>query len=308
MTGRLQPGDEIILTNTDHEANIGPWLRHAARGVEVKFWNCDPKSFELRLEDLKGLMTDRTRLVCVTHASNILGTINPVREIADIAHAAGAEVCVDGVAYAPHREIDVQALGCDYYVFSTYKVFGPHHAVMYVKRDRLEALDNIYHYFFSKAYMPGKIEPGNVNYEAAYAAIGAVDYVQELGRQAGAAPGRAAVSAGFSAIAEQETALTRQLLDFLMSRNGVRIIGRATAAQDERVATISFTVRDENAASIVAGVDPHKIGIRHGDFYARRLVDETGLAPQGGVVRVSMVHYNTQDEIARLIRVLEPLV
>jgi cysteine desulfurase family protein (TIGR01976 family) len=308
MTGRLQPGDEIIVTNTDHEANVGPWLRHAARGIQVKFWNCDPESFELSLDDLKALITDRTRLVCVTHASNILGTINPIREIADIAHAAGAELCVDGVAYAPHREIDVEALGCDYYVFSVYKVFGPHHAVMYVKRDRLLALDNIYHYFFGKDYVPTKIEPGNVNYEAAWASIGAVEYVQELGRQAGAASGRAAVSAGFAAIAEQETALTRQLLDFLTSRNGVRIIGRSSAATDERVATVSFTVREENAKSIVDQIDPHKIGIRHGDFYARRLVDETGLAARGGVVRVSMVHYNTAEEVSRLIRALEPVV
>ncbi len=189
MTGRLQPGDEIILTNTDHEANIGPWLKHEARGVKIRWWRCDPETFELDLQDLKGLMSERTKLVCVTHASNILGTINPIREIADIAHAGGAELCVDAVAYAPHRAIDVKAFDADYYIFSVYKVFGPHHAVMFGKRDKLLALDNIYHYFFDKTRVPHKLEPGNINYECAWGSIGSVDYVEELGARAGAGQG-----------------------------------------------------------------------------------------------------------------------
>ncbi|MCM2503507.1 cysteine desulfurase-like protein [Aureimonas altamirensis] len=306
MTGRLRPGDEIILTNVDHEANIGPWLKHQERGVDIKWWRCDPETFELDLETLKGLMSERTRLVCVTHASNILGTINPIAEIADIVHGAGAELVVDAVAYAPHRAIDMQALKADYYVFSVYKVFGPHHAVMYGRRDRLEALDNIYHYFFDKSRVPHKLEPGNINYECAWGAMGAVDYVEELGRMAGADGRRGAVEAGFAAIAEQERVLTGRLMDYLVSRNSVRVIGRTSTAIGDRVSTVSFTVGSESSKRIVDAVDAARIGIRHGDFYARRIVEEHGLTARDGVVRVSMVHYNTVDEVDRLIAALEP--
>ena len=306
MTGRLQPGDEIILTNTDHEANIGPWLKHEARGVKIRWWRCDPETFELDLEDLKGLMNERTKLVCVTHASNILGTINPIRAIADIAHAGGAELCVDAVAYAPHRAIDVRALGADYYIFSVYKVFGPHHAVMFGQRDKLLALDNIYHYFFDKSRVPHKLEPGNINYECAFGSIGSVEYVEELGRRAGAGEGRAAIEAGFSAIAEQERAVTERLLDFLQSRNSVRVIGRTSSAIADRVSTVSFTVGETSSRAVVEAVDAAKIGIRFGDFYAKRIVEEHGLTKTDGVVRVSMVHYNTLDEVDRLIAALEP--
>ncbi|WP_062224238.1 cysteine desulfurase-like protein [Aureimonas sp. D3] len=306
MTGRLQPGDEIILTNTDHEANIGPWLKHEARGVKIRWWRCDPETFELDLEDLKSLMSERTKLVCVTHASNILGTINPIREIADMAHAGGAELCVDAVAYAPHRAIDVKALDADYYIFSVYKVFGPHHAVMFGKRDKLLALDNIYHYFFDKSRVPHKLEPGNINYECAYGSIGSVDYVEALGTRAGAGEGRAAIEAGFAAIAEQERAITARLLDFLGSRNSVRVIGRTSSAIADRVSTVSFTVGDTSSREVVEGVDKAKIGIRYGDFYAKRIVEEHGLTRTDGTVRVSMVHYNTLEEVDRLIAALEP--
>ncbi|WP_152047399.1 cysteine desulfurase-like protein [Aureimonas psammosilenae] len=306
MTGRLQPGDEIILTNIDHEANIGPWLRHEARGVTIKWWRCDPETFELDLDDLRILMTERTKLVCVTHASNILGTINPIPEIAKIVHSVDADLVVDAVAYAPHRAIDVKGLGADYYVFSVYKVFGPHHAVMYGRRDKLEALDNIYHYFFDKARVPHKLEPGNINYEAAWGSIGAVDYVEELGQREGAAEGRAAVEAGFAAIAEHERTLSERLMDFLLSRNSVRVIGRTSTAVEDRVSTLSFTVGEESSKRIVEAVDAAKVGIRFGDFYARRIVEEHGLMARDGVVRVSMIHYNTLEEVDRLIAALEP--
>ena len=306
MTGSLSAGDEIIVTNTDHEANIGPWLKHEARGVVIRFWNCNPETLELDLDDLKGLMNERTKLVCVTHASNIFGTINPIAEISDIAHEGGAQVCVDGVAYAPHRAVDVQALGADYYIFSAYKVFGPHFGVMWGRRDRLLELDNIYHFFFGKDAVPHKLEPGNINYELAHGSVGAIDYVEELGVMAGATVGRGAIEAGFRDIAEQERAITARLLDFLGSRNSIRIVGRNSSAVEDRVATISFIAGDRDSKAIVDQVDPHMIGIRHGDFYAKRLIQDLGLAPQNGVVRVSMVHYNTLDEVDRLIAALEP--
>ena len=308
LTGKLKAGDEIIVTDTDHEANIGPWLKHAERGIVLRFWRCNPQTFELDLGDLEELLNEKTRLVCVTHASNILGTINPIRAIADLAHACGAELCVDAVAYAPHRAIDVQAAGADYYVFSTYKVFGPHFAVMYVREDKLRDLDNIYHYFFTKASGSHKIEPGNINYELAHGAVGAIDYLDDLGQRVGAASGRPAIEAGFADIAAHEQTITAKLLDFLESRNSIRIFGRRSSAQDDRVATVSFTIADRSSKEVVETIDPHRIGIRYGDFYARRLIEDLGLMQQNGVVRVSMVHYNTLDEVDRLIRALEPLV
>ncbi|MBC8130283.1 MAG: cysteine desulfurase-like protein [Rhizobiaceae bacterium] len=306
MAGKLSPGDEIILTNTDHEANIGPWLKHEKNGITIRFWTCDPDTYELDLDTLSAMVNERTKLVCVTHASNILGSINDIAGIADIAHSVGAEVCVDGVAYAPHRAIDVKALKADYYIFSVYKVFGPHFAVMYGARDKLLALDNIYHYFFDKSRVPHKIEPGNINYELAWGSIGAVDYVEELGLRDGAAKGRAAIEAGFAGIAEQERALTAQLMDFLATRNSVTVVGRTSTAIAERVSTVSFIVGTESSRRIVEAVDAHKIGIRYGDFYAKRIVEDHGLGSTEGVVRVSMVHYNTSAEVDRLIAALEP--
>ena len=306
MTSQLTAGDEIIVTNTDHESNIGPWLRHESRGVKVRIWRCNPETLELDLDDLKAMMNERTKLVCVNHVSNILGTINPVAEIARIAHDGGAEVCVDAVAYAPHRAIDVQALGVDYYTFSVYKVFGPHFAVMWGKKEKLLKLDNIYHFFFSRQAVPHKLEPGNIPYEAAYGAIGSVDYVEELGRAAGADAGRAAIERGFDDIAEQEQALTAHLIDFLQSRSKVRLIGDSTSAADKRVSTVSFMAGERDSRSVVESVDPHKVGIRYGNFYAYRLVDDLGLMPQNGVIRVSMLHYNTLEEVDRLITALEP--
>lgn len=147
MRPHLAAGDEVFVTNCDHEANIGPWVRLADQGVVVKTWKVDPATLELRTSDLEALMTDRTRLVCFTHASNILGTINPVAEITRKVHERGARVVVDAVSYAPHRALDVRAWDVDYYVFSSYKVYGPHLAVLYGKRELLEGLATINHFF-----------------------------------------------------------------------------------------------------------------------------------------------------------------
>ncbi len=303
MEGRLQPGDEIVVTDFDHESNIGPWRALEKRGIVIRTWGLDPDSFEIDLADLEALMTERTRLVAVTHASNILGTINPIAEIARRVHARGAEIAVDGVAYAPHRAVDVQAWDVDYYVFSFYKTFGPHFAVLYGKYARLLELDGLYHYFYGREKVPGKLEPGNTNYELAWGSAGIVDYLDDLG---GGTGDRAAITRAYDAMAEQERAVGSRLLGFLGSRNDVRIIGRRTSAIDARVSTIAFKARGRDAAMIVREVDQHDLGIRFGDFHSRRLIERLGLAGDSGVVRVSMVHYNTVEEIDRLIGALEP--
>lgn len=302
----LEPGDEVVVSSGDHEANISPWVDLERVGVQVKVWDVDPQSYELRLEDLEALMGPRTKLVAVTHTSNILGTINPIREIADRVHARGALLCVDGVAYAPHRAVDVQALDVDFYAFSFYKTYGPHYALLYGKRDLLVDLPSRSFFFIPEDDVPSKFEPGGANYELSYGMLGLMDYLDEVAAEA--ATGRhhrSAVESSFALIAEYEEVLSDRLLDFLRDRPGVRIIGREDAGRAVRVPTISFVVDGIPSSEVVSRVDPHRIGIRFGHFYSARLIDQLGLASGDGVVRVSMVHYNTLDEIERLISVLD---
>lgn len=298
MAYQFKPRDEVIVTRFDHESNIGPWLGLEALGVIVKFWEIDKESFEIDLGALEQLLSPRTRLVAVTHVSNILGTINPIAEIARLVHAHGAKIVVDGVAYAPHRAIDVAALDVDYYVFSFYKTYGPHFAVLYGKYDDLLALDSLYHYFYGRDKVPGKLEPGNPCYELAWGAAGIVDYFDALG---GGTGDRAAIQRAFTAVATHEAALGEKLLAYLRSRNDVRVIGRRDSDIQSRVPTISFKAVGRDSVGIVTEIDKHSTGIRQGDFHARRLIESLGLATSGGVVRVSMVHYNTLEEVDRLI-------
>ncbi len=298
MAYQFKPRDEVIVTRFDHESNIGPWLGLEALGVIVKFWEIDKESFEIDLGALEQLLSPRTRLVAVTHVSNILGTINPIAEIARLVHAHGAKIVVDGVAYAPHRAIDVAALDVDYYVFSFYKTYGPHFAVLYGKYDDLLALDSLYHYFYGRDKVPGKLEPGNPCYELAWGAAGIVDYFDALG---GGTGDRAAIEGAFTAVATHEAALGEKLLAYLRSRNDVRVIGRRDSDIQSRVPTISFKAVGRDSVGIVTETDKYSTGIRQGDFHARRLVESLGLAMSGGVVRVSMVHYNTLEEVDRLI-------
>ena len=300
MASQLQPGDEIVVTDFDHESNIGPWLTLKERGVVFKIWEIDRDTLRPDLAALDRLMGPRTRLVCVTHASNILGTINPIREIADFVHARGARICVDGVAYAPHRAIDVQALDVDYYVFSLYKTYGPHLAVLYGRYDQLLELDGLYHYFYGKEKVSAKLEPGNPNYELAWGSAGIVDYLETLGE----GKGRPAIERAFEAIADHEAKIGDQLLSWLRARNDVSIVGERGADPAIRVPTISFAVEGKTPSEIVSRIDPARIGVRHGDFHSRRLIEALGL-PHGGPIRVSMVHYNTGAEVARLIEALD---
>jgi cysteine desulfurase family protein (TIGR01976 family) len=300
LASQLTAGDEIVLTNFDHESNIGPWLALKERGVFFRTWNIDSETLMPKLEDLGRLMTARTRLVCVTHASNLLGSINPIRAIADFVHERGALICVDGVAYAPHRAIDVQELDVDYYVFSFYKTFGPHYAVMYGRHDLLLDLDGLYHYFYGKEKVPGKLEPGNPCYELVWGAAGIVDYVEALGSGAG----RPAIKQAFDDIAAYEAEIGERLLSWLRARNGVRIFGHPSADVALRVPTISFTIDGHAPQEIVARIDDARLGIRHGDFHSRRLAEALGLSPSG-VIRASMVHYNTISEVDRLIDALD---
>jgi len=306
----IAPGDEIIVTDTDHEANIGPWLKlEQQKGAVIKVWAVRPDTLELELADLDALMTPRTKLVCFTHASNILGTINPVADITRFVHERGARVVVDGVAFAPHRAVDVAAWDVDFYIFSFYKVYGPHHAVLYGKYDQLLALPSLNHFFIGRDVVPYKLQQGNVNYELSVGCTAITDYLVELGGRTGSRTDRRGqILAAFDAIAQQEEQLADRLLSFLRSRNSVRIIGNPAADRTRRVPTISFIAENHRSDEVVPRVDEHRIGIRYGDFYARRLIEKLGLTAQAGVTRVSMVHYNTVAEVDRLVEALDHIL
>ena len=311
MAGQLAPGDEVVVSRADHESNIGPWVGLEAHGVVVKTWELRPGTHLLDLDDLAGLMTPRTKFVAVTHASNIFGAIQPVADIARLVHARGAKLCVDGVAFAPHRAVDVRAWDVDYYALSFYKVYGPHHAVLYGKYEHLLELDTLYHYFVPKDKIPYKLQPGNPNYELSYACIGIADYLDELGRRSGTPPARsrrAAIETAWDAIAAHEAALAGRLLDYLGTRPRVRVLGPATADAEIRVPTISFVVDGVDSRDIVRHTDTLGLGIRHGDFHSRRLVEWLGYGGPSGVVRASMVHYNSPDEVDRLIAALDAVI
>ncbi|MBE9051777.1 cysteine desulfurase-like protein [Nostocales cyanobacterium LEGE 11386] len=305
-------GDEIIVTNCDHEANIGAWTNLEKQGIKIKFWQIRPDTLELHLEDLEPLITQRTKLVALTHASNILGTINPIKEIAKFVHERGAMICVDGVAYAPHRLVDVQDLDVDFYVLSFYKVYGPHYALLYGKEQHLLRIPGLNHYFIEQTDIPYKFQLGNVNFELSYGMLGLCDYLSELAQihygNETAPELRNQMAQVFDLISVHEEKISDRLLQYLNSQPKIRVIGKSTANRELRVPTISFVVDRIHSSTIPPQIDPYHIGIRYGDFYAKRLIEYLGLASQGGIVRVSMVHYNTIEEVDRLIAAFEQVL
>lgn len=309
MRRQFTPGDEVIVTMADHESNIGPWMRLAEFGVVIKIWPLNADTMDLQLADLEPLMTDRTRLVCLTHVSNILGKVHPVADFARFIHQRGAHICVDAVAYAPHRLIDVRAWDVDYYVFSLYKSYGPHGALLYGKYDLLAELDGLYHYFYGKDQVSAKLEPGNPSYEAAYATDGILEYLTGLALHHDATgDDRALLAAAFELITVQEDALTDRLLAWISARNDCHVIGEAVNLSSTRVPTISFKFNGMDSGAVARAMDDHGIAMRFGDFHSRRLVEHLGEDRNGGVLRVSMVHYNTLEQVDRLTDALAQIV
>lgn len=312
LSQQWQAGDEIIVSNSDHEANVSCWMDLRKKGIVVKIWKLNPKTFRFDLTDLEKLLSPRTKLVTLVHASNILGTINPIKEIAKIVHQAGALICVDGVAYAPHRLVDVQELDVDFYAFSTYKLFGPHQAVLYGRYDLLHKLESFNHYFIGKEEVPYKLQPGNLNFELTYS-LGAIpeyfeilhDYHFPLNININF---KEKHKKSFELIAEHEEKIATELLNYLSGNKMITIIGEVTADKYKRVPTISFVHQNLKSSAIVEAIDPFNIGIRFGDFYAKKIIEDLGLVEKDGVVRVSLVHYNTIEEVRKLIKAFETVL
>ena len=304
-----KPGDEVIVTNCDHEANIGAWRQLADYGIVIKEWKINPDTFMLEEQELHSLLTDKTKLVAFTATSNILGMINPVREFTSLIHKAGALVCVDAVAYAPHRMIDVKESDVDFLVLSFYKTYGPHYAIMYGKKHHLDALPGNNHFFINDS--PYKFQPGNYNFEFCYGTGALPQYLLDLADRHGYDGNggkRGKFKFTYSLIARHEESLSKQIIEFMNSKKGVRIIGSSDYKSLNRVPTISFVKENTNSEQITLQTDKKKIAIRYGDFYARRLIDYLNLVEQNGVVRISMVHYNTIEEVDRLVKVLDTII
>jgi len=305
------PGDEIILTNLDHEANSGAWRRLAEGGVVIREWSVNPDNCELEVEALEALLNERTRLVCFTQCSNITGTVHDVAAIVARIHAAGALACVDAVAHAPHGRLDVKALDVDFYACSLYKLYGPHLALLYGKREHLLAAKGQNHFFKAEDDIPDKLVVGGPNHDLLAGLPGIVDYFDVV--HAHHFPGsnadiRERLGEVFSMFAAQEARLAAPFADFLNSKPNVRIIGRPTGDRALRAPTFSFVVEGRDSPEIQAKMLDHKVAIGAGDFYAARLIDSLGLKQHNGVVRCSMVHYNTDAEVDRLIAGLDGII
>ena len=305
---RLAPGDEVIVTNLDHEANNGAWRHLAEIGVIVKEWVVNPETADLEIADLKRLLTPRTRLVTVTHCSNITGSINDIRAITRVVHEAGALICVDGVAYASHRRVDVRALDADIYLCSLYKIYGPHHALMYIRRDLMLALRGQNHFFIGEDKIPLKLNVGGYNYEMIGSLTGIADYFKALHQHH--MPGTNVefpdqLDAVFDLIARHEEQVAAPLVAALAANPKIRLIGRKTADRAERVPTFSFIIEGMDSADVVKRLDAHRLGVRNGTFYAYRIVDTLGHLARHGVVRASLVHYNSPEDVCRLVRALD---
>jgi cysteine desulfurase family protein (TIGR01976 family) len=299
----LKPGDAIIVTDQDHEANSGPWRRLADRGLEVREWRIDPETGRLPIEGLARLLDRKVRLVAFPHASNIVAEINPVFEISRLAQEAGAITCVDGVSYAPHGFPNVHALGADIYLFSAYKTYGPHQGVMVIRRDVAERLPNQGHYF-NAGVLTKRFTPAGPDHAQVAASAGMADYVDALYAHHFSASTAAVdrCAAVHDLMRERENALLEPLLDFLKTKNSVRLLGPREA---ERRAPTVATVLKEPGAEIAARLAKRGIMCGGGDFYAVRCLEAQGVDPGHGALRVSFTHYTTKEEVAKLIAALD---
>jgi cysteine desulfurase family protein (TIGR01976 family) len=312
----LSPGDEIVVTRLDHDANIAPWLALQERGAIIRHVDFDPSDCTLDMAGFEAAITSRTKLVALGYASNAVGTINDVQRVVAMAHAVGAWVYVDAVHYAPHGPIDVQALGCDFLVCSSYKFFGPHLGALYGRYELLEMLQ-AYKVRPAEDTPPHKFETGTQSFEALAGATAAVDYLASVGRRFGSeftaafpdfSGRRQDLKAGMTAVRACERELCQQLVAGLGEIAGLQIYGITDPTRfDQRVPTVSFTMEGLTPKEIAQRLDQVNIFAWDGNFYALAVTHRLGLEDRGGMLRVGLVHYNTTEEIETLLGVLSDL-
>ena len=299
----MKPGEAIVVTNQDHEANSGPWRRLAEAGIEVREWQIDPDTGSLNPQDLEIMLDEKVRLVCFPHCSNVVGEINPVTEITAIAHAAGAFVCVDGVSYAPHGFPNVGDLGPDVYLFSAYKTYGPHQGCMVMRRTLGELLPNQAH-SFNGDVLYKRFTPAGPDHAQIAASAGMADYVEQLCAHHGGPSAGAAEQGAFvhDLMRAHEVALLQPVLDAVKDRNTVRLIGTSEASR--RAPTVALAL-NRQAEPVAAELAQHGVMAGGGDFYAVRPLQAMGVDLAQGVLRVSFTHYTSQHEIDQLLNALD---
>ncbi len=314
-----QPGDNIVVTRLDHDANITPWVMAAEdQGCKVRRVDFHPENGTLDLEDFQDALKEHPRLVALGYASNALGTINPLEKLIRMAHESGALVYIDAVQYAPHGPIDVQSLGCDFLVASSYKFFGPHAGMLYGKLELLDKL-NAYKVRPAPSDPPGKFETGTGNFEAMAGVLGALEYLQWVGLTFGQDFGETytgryhdrplLLKQAMSAIRAYEFELSRALLDVLEETPGVTIYGLTDRRRlEERVPTVSFTLKNWQPRQLAEALGKENIYVWDGNYYALAITERLGLEGSGGMLRVGPAHYNTVGEIERFGEVLMRIV
>ncbi len=302
FAGWLKPGDAIVVTNQDHEANTGAWRKLAKIGIEVREWAVDASTGQLSLAALDNLLDAKVRLVALPHCSNIVAHINPIAEIASRVHAAGAMLAVDGVSYAPHGLPDLAALGADIYLFSAYKTYGPHQGIMAVRPELAAALPNQGH-FFNEGKPRYRLTPAGPDHAQIAASAGIADYLEQVAALAGPSiEGSNPFRRAHAAMRAQEIALATPLLDYLRGRNDIRIVGPDDPAQ--RAPTIALH-HAEPGLVLAKRLAAHGIMASGGHFYSMRLLQALGIEPDHGVLRLSFVHYTSPEEVQQAIKALD---
>ena len=307
MRSLLKTGDEVIVTNQDHEANVGAWRRLSEHGMVVKEWQINSETAELEIDDLKTLLSEKTRIVAVTHCSNIVGSINDLKSIAKLVHEYDAYIVGDGVSYAPHGFPDVQDLDVDFYAFSLYKTYGPHLGLLYGKKEILDTLPNQNHEFL-EGDVPYTLNPGGPNHEELSCLVGVYEYFNKLFEHHFPSEDfsvRQKINKINELIADHEKEIANLLLDYLNSRSDIRLIGRKRIENKDRAPTIAFTMNNKSSKDLSSELVKYGIATRNDNFYAWRCLKALGIDVDDGVVRTSMVHYNTQKDVENLINALK---
>ena len=309
MKSLLKRGDEVIVTNQDHEANVGAWRRLADHGMVIKEWQINSETAELEINDLKALLSEKTKIVAVTHCSNIVGSINDLKSIAKLVHEYDAYIVGDGVSYAPHGFPDVKDLGVDFYAFSLYKTYGPHLGLLYGKKEILNQLPNQNHEFL-EGDVPYTLNPGGPNHEELSCLVGVYEYFINLFEHH--FPGenlsiREKIHKVNKLIANHEKEIANPLLEYLNSRSDIKLIGKTKISNRDRAPTIAFTMDNKSSKDLSSELVKYGIATRNDNFYAWRCLLALGIDVDDGVVRTSMVHYNSHDDVEKLINALKKI-
>jgi len=319
LARNLNAGDEIVVTRLDHDANISPWMLVAEdKGCKLTWVDFDVEDGTLKVDEFAKAMERKPKIAAFGYASNALGTVNPVRKFTKMAKEAGALVYIDAVQYAPHGPIDVQDLGCDFLVCSSYKFFGPHAGALYGRYDLLNEL-KAYKVRPASNELPYKFETGTQNHEGIAGVLGALEYFEWIGKEFGREQGEAWKEAGFtgrrlifkqamSALKAYEFELSRALIETIQSVKGTRIYGLTDMKRlDERVSTVAFTLEGKHPHDVADQLGNAGFYVWDGHYYALAVVERLGLLDSGGMVRVGAAHYNTLDEVARFGEALKKI-